>query len=232
MAKVSPSKVSPSGASPSKAAALAALAALCALVGCGESSNQPKVSDPSLYEPPIVREEAPARTAAPSGPRTLRPAIVSGVALAPQSLFDGKLRILVPQTFTQMSDADIASLFKGAARPDVVFQSNDKQMFLVIAHLKEPMLPNQVKGAFENAKKGMLAAYPDCTKRSETLAEVDGRTWMRFDLDGEKRVMVAVTSLDGRMLRIEATFLSKPEPKLTDAVKKMWETAVIADGHS
>jgi len=102
----------------------------------------------------------------------------------------------------------------------------------VLAQLKDPLLPNQVKGAFENAKKGMLAAYPDCTKRLETIAEVDGRAWMRFDLDGEKRVMVAVTSLDGRTLRVEATFLSKPEPKLVDAVKKMWETAVIVDGHS
>jgi hypothetical protein len=215
----------------SKAVAMLGLAAACALVGCGDSSGKPKVADPSLYEPPIVREDAPSRSPA-TGPRTLKPTIVSGVAMAPQTLFDGKLRLLVPQSFTQMSDSDIASLFKGSARPDVVFQSADKQMFLVLAQLKDPLLPNQVKGAFENTKKGMLAAYPDCTKRSETLAEVDGRTWMRFDLDGEKRVMVAVTSLDGRALRVEATFLSKPEPKLTDAVKKMWETAVIADGKS
>ena len=219
-------------ATPSKNAACVGLAASLAILGCGESSNQPKVSDPSLYEPPIVRGDAAERAAPSAGPRTLKPTIVSGVAMAPQTLFDGKLRMLVPQTFTQMSDADIASLFKGGARPDVVFQSNDKEMFLIVALLRDPLLPNQVKGAFESAKKGMLAAYPDCTKRSETLAEVDGRTWMRFDLDGEKRVMVAVTSLDGRTLRIEATFLSKPEPKLTDAVKKMWETAVVVDGHS
>jgi hypothetical protein len=215
-----------------KAMATAGLAVACALVGCGESSTQPKVVDPAIHEPPIVREDSPARKKATAGPRTLKPTIVSGVAMAPQTLFDGKLRILVPQTFTQMPESEVASLFKGSSRPDVVFQSVDKQMFIIVAHLKDPLLPDQVKGAFEGVKKGMLAAYPDSTSRSETLAEVDGRTWMRFDLDGEKRAMVAVTSLDGRTLRIETTFLSKPEPKLTDAVKKMWETAVIVDGHS
>jgi hypothetical protein len=215
------------------AVATIASVALCCACGCGDSSAKQQVADPSLYEPKIV-QAAPTKPAgaAHAPPRTLKPATVSGVAMAPQSLFDGKLQILVPQTFTQMSESEIASLFKGAARPDVVFQSADKEMFLVIAQLKDPMLPDQVKGGFERAKKGMLAAYPDCTKRSETLAEVDGRTWMRFDLDGEKRVMVAVTSLDGRTLRIEASFVSKPAPKLTDAVKKMWETAVVADGHS
>jgi len=221
------------------AAALAALAAASLLAACDGSSNKPKVSDPSLYEPPIVRGESAEKAAAhdssaakPSAPRVLKPAIVSGIAMAPQTLFGGKLRILVPQNFTQMPDAEVASLFKGGARPDVVFQSADKSMFLVIAQLKDPMLPGQVKGAFESAKKGMLAAYPDCTKRSETLAEVDGRTWMRFDLDGEKRVMVAVTSLDGRTLRVEASFIGKPEQKWTDAVRRMWETAVIVDGHA
>lgn len=202
-----------------------------ALIGGCDDSGQTQVSDPSLYEPKIVQGDAPAKKSS-AAPRALRPAIVSGVAMAPQTLFDGKLRILVPQTFTQMSDSEVAGLFKGGARPDVVFKSADEQMFLLIVLLKDPMLPQQVKGAFESAKKGMLTAYPDCTKRSETLAEVDGRTWMRFDLDGEKRVMAAVTSLDGRTLRIEATFVSKPDAKWTDAFKKMWETAVLVDGHS
>ena len=212
-----------------KAMATVGLAVACALVGCGESSTQPKVIDPSIYEPPIVREETPRRKKTAEEPRTLKPTIVSGVAMAPQTLLGGKLRILVPQTFTQMPDAEVASLFKGSARPDVVFQSADKQMFIIVAHLKDPLIPDQVGNAFDAAKKTMLALYPECTKRSETLAEVDGRTWMRFDLDGEKRVMVAVTSLAGRTLRIETTFLSKPEQKLTDAVKKMWETAVLSD---
>lgn len=212
-------------------ASVLGLALAAALGACGESSTQPKVVDPALYEPTIVREDSPKRKA-PAEPRTLKPTIVSGVAMAPQTLFGGKLRLLVPQTFTQMPDAEVASLFKGAARPDVVFQSVDKEMFLVIAQLKDPLLPEQVKGAFENTKKGMLLAYPDCNKRVETLAEVDGRTWMRFDLDGDKRAMVAVTSLDGRTLRVETTFLSKPDAKWTEAFKKMWDTAVIVDGHS
>lgn len=215
-----------------KTLATAGLAIACVLVGCGESETQPKVVDPSIYEPPIVREDTPRPKKAKSEPRTLKPTIVSGVAMAPQSLFDDKLRILVPQNFTQMSDAEIGSLFKGNARPDAVFQSADKQMFIVVALLKDPLIPDQVRNAFEGVKKGMLAAYPECDKRSETLAEVDGRTWMRFDLDGEKRVMVAVTSFEGRTLRIEASFVTKPEPKFTDAVKKMWETAVIVPRRS
>lgn len=202
------------------------------LASCGESSSSPKVSDPSLYEPTIVREDSPPRKKSASEPRTLRPTTVAGVAMAPQTLLGGKLRLLVPQNFTQMPDSEVSSLFKGGARPDAVFQSADKQMFLLVALLKDPMLPDQVKGGFEATKKSMLAIYPECTKRIETLAEVDGRTWMRFDLDGDKRVMAAVTSLDGRTLRVETTFVSKPDAKWTEAFKKMWETAVLVDGHS
>ena len=52
---------------------------------------------------------------------------------------------------------------------------------------------------------------------------------MRFDLDGEKRAMIAMTSLDGRQLRIETIFLKKPEQKWVEVVRKMWETAVVSD---
>jgi hypothetical protein len=214
-----------------RAAAMLGVAVSSLLAACDDSTSSPKVSDPALYEPTIVREDSPPRKKS-SEPRSLRPTTVSGVAMAPQTLFDGKLRLLVPQNFTQMPEAEVASLFKGGARPDAVFQSADKKMFLLVALLKDPMLPDQVKGGFEATKKSMLAIYPECTKRIETLAELDGRTWMRFDLDGEKRVMAAVTSLDGRTLRIETTFVSKPDAKWTEAFKKMWETAVIVDGHS
>lgn len=210
-----------------------ALASALTTAGCGDSSGSPKVVDPALYEPPIVREgEVKKPSAAKSEPRTLRPAIVSGMAMAPQLLFDGKLRMLVPQTFTQMPEDRVAELFGSGARPDAVFQSADRKIFLVVALLKDPLLPDQVKGSFEATRKKMLAAYPDCTERNETIAEVDGRPWMRFDLDGEKRVMVAVTSLDGKTLRIEASFIDKPEQKWVDAIRKSWDTAVLVDGHS
>ena len=152
--------------------------------------------------------------------------------MAPRILLDDRLRLLVPQTFTEMPADRVAELFGSGARPDAVFQSADRKIFLVIALLSEPLLPDQVRGAFASTKKAMLAAYPDCTERSETLAEVDGRPWMRFDLDGAKRVMVAVTSLDGKTLRIEASFVEKPEQKWVDAIRRSWETAVLVDGHS
>jgi hypothetical protein len=209
------------------------LATVLAATGCGESSSSPKVVDPALYEPPIVREgEGRKPSSAKAELRTLKPAFVSGVAMAPRSLLDDKLRMLVPQTFTQMPADRVAELFGSGARPDAVFQSADRKVFLVVVLLRDPLLPDQVRGAFESTKKTMLAAYPDCTERSETILEVDGRPWMRFDLDGAKRVMVAVTSLDGKTLRIEASFVDKPEQKWVDAIRRSWETAVLVDGHS
>jgi hypothetical protein len=44
--------------------------------------------------------------------------------------------------------------------------------------------------------------------------------------------MVAVTSLGGKTLRIEASFVDKPEQKWVDAIRRSWETAVLVDGHS
>jgi hypothetical protein len=199
---------------------------------CDDSPRKPKVGDPSLYEPPIVQNggsnASPSSSAEP--PRTLRPAVVSGIALAPQSLFGGKLRILVPQTFSQMSEASLAQRFPGSARPDAVFESADGNMFIVVALLTDPLIASRVEAEFPAAKRALAATYPDCPTRIETVAKVDGRAWMRFDLDGEKRAMIAMSSLDGRQLRIETIFIEKPEQKWIDAMRKMWETAVIADG--
>lgn len=195
-------------------------------VACGESSNQPPMSDPSLYEPKIVREKDAGK---PAAPRTLAPVVVSGVALAPTELYDGKLRILLPQTFRRLPAATVAERFKTGAKPDAMFQSPDESMFIVVALLPTPLLPAKVADAFPAAKRALAATYPDCPTRIETLVEVDGRNWMRFDLDGDKRAMIAMTSLDGRQLRIEAIFLKKPEQKWVDVVRKMWETAVVSD---
>ena len=219
--------------------ALASLAMIGshALPGCDDSGGKPKVGDPSLYEPPIIHGEHPdGRAASGTGKsepaRTLRPSVVSGIALAPVSLFDGKLQLLVPQTFQPMSEDSIRSRFPSGSKPDAMFESADGNVFIVVVLLTDPLIPSKVEAAFPAAKRALAATYPDCPARIETLAVVDGRTWMRFDLDGDKRAMIAMTSLDGRQLRVETIFLGKPEQKWVDAMKKMWETAVIADGKS
>lgn len=222
------------------ALALLTLLGSPALLGCDDSGNKPKVGDPSLYEPPIIRGEHPGGRAAPGSSasgssasgsaRTLRPAVVSGVALAPVSLFDGKLQLLVPQTFRPMSDDAIRSRFPSGSRPDAMFESADGNVFVVVVLLTDPLIPSKVEAAFPAAKRALAATYPDCPTRIETLAVLDGRTWMRFDLDGDKRAMIAMTSLDGRQLRVETIFLEKPEQKWVDVTRKMWETAVISDG--
>jgi hypothetical protein len=223
------------------------MALLCApgLLGCDESASKSKVGDPSLYEPPIIHGEHPGGRAASgseassseasssegSAPaRTLRPAVVSGVALAPVSLFDGKLQLLVPQTFRPMSEDVIRSRFPSGSKPDAMFESADGNVFIVVVLLTDPLIPSKVEAAFPAAKRALAATYPDCPTRIETLAVLDGRTWMRFDLDGDKRAMIAMTSLDGRQLRVETIFLEKPEQKWVDVTRKMWETAVIGDG--
>lgn len=211
-----------------------------ALQGCGESSGQPKVADPSLYEPRIVSEPGgesrDAKTAgetkkpaASASARTLRPTVVSGVALAPTELYGGKLRLLVPQVFARLSAEEIGELFKGSARPDVVFRSPDGEMFIVVALLATPLLPDKVEASFPAAKKALATTYPDCPKRIEALRVVEGATWMHFDLDGEKRAMIAMTSLDRRQLRVEASFRAKPAQKWVDVVQKMWDTAIVAE---
>lgn len=222
------------------ALALLTLLGSPALLGCDDSGSKPQVGDPSLYEPPIIHGEHPGGRAAPGSSasgsnasgsvRTLRPAVVSGVALAPVSLFDGKFQLLVPQTFRPMSDDAIRSRFPSGSRPDAMFESADGNVFIVVVLLTDPLIPSKVEAAFPAAKRALAATYPDCPTRIETLAVLDGRTWMRFDLDGDKRAMIAMTSLDGRQLRVETIFLEKPEQKWVDVTRKMWETAVIADG--
>lgn len=221
-------------ANSSRRAACCGLALLALLWGCDESPRKRQMADPSLYEPPIVRNDAPmAEGKGDTGPaRTLKPTVVSGIAMAPQALFDGKLRILVPQTFTKMSAADLSKRFSGSARPDAVFEGADGNVFIVVALLTDPLVPSKVESEFPAAKRALAATYPDCPNRTETLAVLDGRTWMRFDLDGEKRAMIAMTSLEGRQLRIETIFIEKPEQKWVDVIKKMWETALISDGKS
>ena len=217
------------------ALALLTLLGSPALLGCDDSGNKPKVGDPSLYEPPIIHGEHPGGRAAPGSSasgsaRTLRPAVVSGVALAPVSLFDGKLQLLVPQTFRPMSEDAIRSRFPSGSKPDAMYESGDGNVFIVVVLLTDPLIPSKVEAAFPAAKRALAATYPDCPTRIETLAVLDGRTWMRFDLDGDKRAMIALTSLDGRQLRVETIFLEKPEQKWVDVTRKIWETAVIADG--
>ncbi len=130
---------------------------------------------------------------------------VGSVVLVPQTVLDGKVQLLVPKTFTVMSEAMKATKYPAGNRPTLVFTNDEGTVNLALNHTKNPMKPSQLPDFHRSMATQFRPVAQDWL--SSELLTINGV--LQFELDFRSRAIDTVIrnkitgmSLNDRLLLI------------------------------
>lgn len=120
-------------------------------------------------------------------------------------LFDHKMQIMLPKSFTDMS-IELAKLkYPMEQRPQVIKTNEATDINFTFSLLDQPLTNSQVKTAKDSLKKIMKTVRPDMRFTEDGMENVEGRTIGWFELiynglDGKLYNIMYFTPVDGKML--------------------------------
>ena len=181
---------------------LAVLLLVCA-VGCGDPASAPDATTPRQQpdDTPVEENEQPTAELAQSKTR------IGDVELTQKTVVDGKLSLLVPDGFSEMTEAALELKYPSSRRPTLVYTNDTGSINVAINHTKSRMPLNEID-AFHRNMDGMFRnLYPSATWFASGIIHLQGRKWLNLDLrtpaiDTEIRNLMAGTSVDGRLLLV------------------------------
>lgn len=128
------------------------------------------------------------------------------IKLVRRSLLNGKVEILVPDYFKQMSAEMIAVKYPNAGQhPDAVFTDANAEVNLVVSQTGQPIQPNQI-GQYKDFMISTLKhARPDAIWLDNGVKTINGKQigyfkMMTAAVDQKVFVYYFFTSLDGKVL--------------------------------
>lgn len=128
------------------------------------------------------------------------------VNFCPVELFGGKMRVMLPEAFTDM-DPEIATIkYPSAARPQVIQTNAAGSINFTFSHFAaQPLRQEQVKDAAAQFKTLIRRVHPANVFYDMKEEEVGGNTLWWFDykgyaVDDQTYNLVYLVSVDGRMM--------------------------------
>ena len=183
------------------------------LVSCGNGADERSSSASST-----VREQSETMQEAV----TEEPAVPQEQALSKGyrtiSLYNNKLRLSVPDYFTEMSSAMKHSKYPRGNSPDVVYTDEDGAVNVALNYTTAAMSDNDIATMQSRLLQQLQAANPiDLTTRTETIngSEFAVFEFMSQAIDTRVYNLMFLTELDGRMLL--GTF------NCTESLKDEWQ---------
>ncbi|HWZ04513.1 MAG TPA: hypothetical protein VNX40_12940 [Mucilaginibacter sp.] len=141
------------------------------------------------------------------------------IKLVRRSLLNGKVEILVPDYFKQMSADMIAVKYPNAGQhPDAVFTDANAEVNLVISQTGQPIQPDQI-GQYKDFMIATLKhARPDAVWLDNGIKTINGKQvgyfkMMTAAVDQKVFVYYFFTSLDGKVLLFTFNCTQKLLPK-------------------
>ena len=179
--------------------------------GSGADERSSSASPTVTEQPETIQETATEKTIVPQeqvlskGYRTV-------------SLYNNKLRLSVPDYFTEMSSAMKHSKYPRGNSPDVVYTDEDGAVNVALNYTAAAMLDNDIATMQNRLLQQLQAANSiDLTTRTETIngSEFAVFEFMSQAIDTRVYNLMFLTELDGRMLL--GTF------NCTEALKGEWQ---------
>ena len=131
----------------------------------------------------------------------------SQIALARRLLLNNKVSILVPIDFNPLPDELVRVKYRSASPPSVVLGNDSGTVNLAMDLRQVTVGPTDIPQVHEQLKQGFRNLYPSAVWNKTELRKINGTEFAILDLftpalDGEIRNVMAVTSLDNRLLVI------------------------------
>jgi hypothetical protein len=184
------------------------------LASCGSGADERSSSaSPTVTEQPETMQEV-AVTEEPTVPQEQ----VLSKGYRTVSLYNNKLRLSVPDYFTEMSSAMKHSKYPRGNSPDVVYTDEDGAVNVALNYTTAVMSDNDIATMQSRLLQQLQAANPiDLTTRTETIngSEFAVFEFMSQAIDTRVYNLMFLTEMDGRMLL--GTF------NCTESLKLEWQ---------
>lgn len=153
--------------------------------------------------------------------------------LAPRSVLNGTVVILVPTDFELMSKEMARLKYPSERRPPIVFTNYDGTVNITVKPTDQRMSQTQIPIAGMSLARSLKSAYPSQSVRAG-IAEVGGREIFLVDmrtpaLDTEIRNLVAGASVEDRLVMFSFNVTRELEAEWIDVGKHILTSITFAD---
>ena len=165
-------------------------------------------------------------------------AVTASVAAEPKleerRFLDGKLLLLVPDDFQQMSDAMLRAKYPAERRPTTVLTNPEGSVNVAVNHTQDALHPDRIRESHEVIDRLFRTMYPSAKWNRSEVTSINGREFFILDLvtpgvDTEIRNVMSVTSLDERFLIITFNCTREREGEWGAIGRRIIESASFGD---
>ena len=121
-------------------------------------------------------------------------------------LFDNKMQIMLPESFTDMPIEQAKLKYPMEQRPQVIKTNKRTDINYTFSLLEQPIENRQMKMMRDSLRRALRRARPDMKFMEDGLEEVEGHTigWFEFisnGLDGKLYNMMYFTPIDNKLMQ-------------------------------
>ncbi len=121
-------------------------------------------------------------------------------------LFDGRMQVMLPQSFKDMPDGLAKLKYPMEQRPQVIRTNEGTDINFTFSLLDQPLENSQVKLLGDTLKKALRRARPDMRFMEDGFRETKGHTtgWFEFisnGIDGKLYNIMYFTPVSGRLMQ-------------------------------
>jgi hypothetical protein len=160
--------------------------------------------------------------------------VVGDPDLLERTLLGGRLSILVPNSFTQMSEEMLRVKYPSERRPTIVLTNPEGSVNVAVNHTSNALPPSQLRQAHTAMETTFRNLYPSAEWNRSEIVTLKGRSYFVLDLrtpaiDTEVRNIMAGTSLDDRFLIITFNCTHELEPQWAGIGKRIIESVRLEE---
>lgn len=149
-------------------------------------------------------------------------------------LLAGRLSVLVPESFFQMSDEMLRLKYPSERRPAIVLTNPEGSVNVAVNHTDNALQPAQLPEAHVAMEQMFRNLHPSAAWNRSEIVSIKGRRFFVLDLvtpaiDTKVRNIMAGTSLEGRFLIVTFNCTRELEPEWGDAGRRIIESVSLAD---
>ena len=163
----------------------------------------------------------------------LKPTTVNGVELQPTNPVPG-LEILIPESFSEMDAATIATKYPGANRPTLVYTNETGAINIAINHTQDKISPKQLTQLHQQLDTSIRQAHPKANWMFSGFQHYHGRKWAQLEfqsdaVDAKIHNMMLATSAQGRMLLVTFNCTDEHASDWLDVGREIVKSAIFTD---
>jgi hypothetical protein len=154
------------------------------------------------------------------------------LALAQQSVLDGRVSLLIPATFKPMSEEMLRTKYPSERRPTLVFTNERGTVNIALNHAKGHMPANQLAAFHASMEGSFKKLYPSAEWFRSEVRKINGRDFFVMELrtpaiDTEIRNIMLGTSLEDRLLLISFNVTTELEGEWLPTANRIIESVRV-----